>query len=145
MGQIVSKALVEIILSRFVQCLKADRFSVLQRDKNRYFILSNSLTRERICEMLCKLKVDDYWQSEPSKIVPDGIVHKFFSHVTVSNLADESREIIIHVKFELIELDDLEKAVLPKNVDPNSADDSVSKTVVISFHEAEYPAEYAFR
>ena len=144
MVQIVNRAFVELILERFKHCLFGDRFSVIQRDKNRHFIYKHSLNRSQIRDTLCQLKVEDYWQSEPSKVVIDGIVHKFFMQTTLTNFAGETRITTLHVKFELIKLSESEKTAFIESGKLSSDEENVDRTAIISFHEAEQPAEYAF-
>ena len=127
----MNEIFVQIILDRFVKCLESYRYILLQREKNRRFIWKHTLSNEQIKEFLSKLTIYDYWTSEPSEIFQDSYVHKFFKEMTFSNKAGITETVIVHVKFELIEASDLDE-------------EDAERTVIISLHEAEQHAEYAF-
>ena len=144
MGNIMNKILVQTILDRLNKCLNHNRYAVHQREKNRRFIQRHTLSDKQIKNILSKLTVDDYWKSEPSEVSAGSYVHLFFMQVTLDSLAGETNTITLYVKFELIELSCSEKSAALICADEID-EDNIERTVVISFHEAEWPAEYAFR
>ena len=137
----MSKILVQMILDRFMVCLSRNRYTISQREKNRRFIQRYTLLDKQIKDMLSRLTVDDYWTSEPSEVFVGSYVHMFFMQVTLSNFADETSTVTLYVKFELIELNNEEKSANETTPD----EEGIERTVVISFHEAEQPAQYVFR
>ena len=80
--------------------------------------------------ILLGITVDDYWETDPSEIMPDIYVHKFFTEISVNDQSGKSQTVVLHVKFEIAEID---------------SEKNIERTLVISFHPAERRAEYAFR
>ena len=127
MGNIQSKALVDIILENMKQCVESGNFIILNRDNNRYFITEYSVSEAMQQEILLGLTTDDYCESEPSDKIPGSYINIFGRNLELVNSEGSTVLVNMYIKFEIIEKPD------------------ITRTVFISFHEVEYPLSFPFR
>ena len=124
MGNVLSRALIEIVMKSFTECIIADRYIVYQRDKNKAFIRGYGLTTQEQKEMLLMLTLEDYLNSEESQNFRGKFVHTMSRTFELGE--PEKETVDLYVKFE-IEQEENEEAV-----------------AVISFHALEYPVRHPF-
>ena len=124
MGKIQNEKLIECILGYLKDCIDANRFQIFQLEKNLNFIAEYNLTKARIIEILQNIKVKDFFESAPSKRIPDSYVYKFSPQVLLCNAFGEEEQVDMYVKFEIQTLESGENAA------------------IISFHNLEYPVTY---
>ena len=127
MGNIHSKALVEIILNNMKECVESGNYSILNRDANRYFATEYPMSEAMQQEILLGLEVDDYCESEPSDKIAGSYINLFGRSLELVNAHGSKVLVNMYIKFEVIEK--------PHN----------TRTIFISFHEEEFPLSFPFR
>ena len=121
------RGLVELVLVQVRECVEADSYVVLSREKNSDFISEYALTKQRQKGILLAMTVDDYCGSEASRNYSGRYVHTFCPNVPLLAVDGHSETVDVYVKLEV------------------ESYDGGKQTVVISFHKPEHPMEYAFR
>jgi len=127
MGNIHSKILVGLILENMKECVENDNFIILGRDINKNFISEYKLTEAMQREILLKLEIEDYSESEPSSKFPGSYVNLFGKNIELINSHGSIEAISMYIKFEIIEKQ------------------YGTRTVFISFHKEDYPLSFPFR
>jgi len=126
MGNIHSRALVEIIVEKMKGCVEAGEFVVLPRDDNIEFITAYSITKQIQKDILLGLSIEDYCESEPSEKVSGSYIHIFGNRPNLTDSHGMQNQVEMYIKFEIIEK-------------PYG-----SRTVFISFHKRLFPLTFPF-
>ena len=99
MGNAMSRQLVEITLLRLKECVKSDRYIIYDREKNLDFTDKYRLTRKQEKDILLGIKVEDYWKTGPSLVVPDTYVHEFFPQIQLENPDGKTEKITLYLNY----------------------------------------------
>ena len=131
-NQNYTKEEISVVLQKIQECVSSGKYTVAQnenRAENVALIREYNLTSHKQRRVLMQIEVDDFCHSlqNTNPGFEHEVLYVFCPQVTLFNLDDEEKHLDLYTKFNIIDLP------------------TVSRIVVISFHERNKPIDYLFR